>query len=403
MVKSCFFMPFIPEEPQEDNVKIFEKRQIVIWAFLLFLMLASVSFLIYISYQVMRKDSHGSSLSTGDAPILAPISKSITDLINNTDNHYFLFSAYSPKTNKYTLNKMFYNTFAREEVFSLFWQDSSLQPAFAFYRDRIAVFPDINKGYFISQNGKIVVSSTDFIPPDNHFSISPDNKYMFYFAYLSSIGTTSLTLRDIEKGKDIFRWPVSSSASQVCDFVGWSNDNTSVYCLLKNKTSVTLKSFDAISHTVKTIASKNNIVDATYQSKNLLAVTSTSVSLYNFENNEWKNIISAGTDAVFKNALLIPDGSGIIYTQHTNNKTSSEQKVYFVKMDGTEQREIVIGENGNVIAISPDSQLLLFESANVSSEKTRYYFISQINNASNEAVHLNEIPVSGSQFVSWSK
>jgi hypothetical protein len=218
------------------------------------------------------------------------------------------------------------------------------------------------------------------------------------------VGTTSLTLRDMEKGKDIFRWPVSSSASRVCDFAGWSGDGARAYCLVKNTGIATLKSFDAVSHAVNTIASKTGILDAAYylQSQSLLAVSRNTISIYNQAGGIWSNIVSAPEGSSFENAFLIPDGSGVIYTQHSND-TISDKKIYFAALDGSGQREIQSGGSARLVAVSPDSQMALCESFDKTAKFVEQYSIVRIDGASSADLHLNDAPVSGTQFIDWSK
>ncbi len=398
-------MPFVQETPENENYKNFQKRQIVVWVVLLFIVLVTVLFLFYISYQVVSEENQGSSLSTGSTSIVTPISKTTSESPVITDTRYILYGQYFPQDSKYYLNKIFYNTFNKQELFSFVWRDNSSQPSFAFLENAIAVFPDVNKGFLVSSEGKLVINPTDFIPPDSHFSISPDKKRMFYFTYLSSIGTTSLTLRDMEKEKDIVRWPVSSSASQLCDFVGWSSDNTKAFCLVKNNGTVTLKSFNTISHAVTTITSKKNIIDASYnlQQKNILSISRNVISLYNLQKNEWQDIVSVPLDSSFEKALLVPDGSGLVYVQHKNNAISTEKKTYFITLNGTGQREIQANGSEKLVAISSDSQMMLFESPDKASKSLQHYSIIYLNSDLGENSYLVDIPISGTQFISWSK
>ena len=399
------YMPFIQEVPQGENYEKLQKRQIVVWSFLIFMMLASVSALLYISYQVMQGKDKGGSLSASDAPVITPMSKTVKGSVLSRDDRYFLYGQFSPQESKYRLYKIYYGTFAKEEIFSFLWHDSSSQPSFAFYGNDIAVFPDVNKGFLISKEGKMVISPKDFIPPDAHFSISPDRKKMFYFTYLSSVGTTSLTLRDLEKGKDIFKWPVSSSASQICDFAGWSGDGTKAYCLAKSNGVATLKSFDAVSHAVNTVTSKRGIIDAAYhlQSQILLTVSRNTVSLYNQAGNAWKDVVSAPQDSSFENAFLIPDGSGVLYTQHRTNNIVSDKKIYFVALDGSGQREIQTSGSAQLVAVSPDSQMALFESFDKTTKFVEHYSVARIDGASGADLYLTGAPISGTQFIGWSK
>lgn len=399
------YMPFIQEVPQGENYEKLQRRQIVVWSFLIFMMLTSVSALLYISYQVMKGKDQGSSLSTGNAPIMTPISKIVSGSSIPSDNHYILYGQYSAQDSKYHLYKIFYRTFAKQEFFSFLWRDGSSQPSFAFYGNDIAVFPDVNKGFLVSPEGKMVIAPKDFIPPDSHFSISPDKKHMFYFTYLSSIGTTSLTLRDLEKGKDIFKWPVSSSASQVCDFAGWSDNDAKAYCLAKDKGVAMLKSFDAISHAVNTIVSKKGIADAAYypQLQSLLAVSGNTISIYNQTSGIWRNIVSAPVGSSFENAFLVPDGSGVVYTQHRTNNIVSDQKIYFIALDGSGRHEVLTNRSARLVSISPDSQTALFESFDKTAKFVEHYSIARIDGSSATDLYLTGAPVSGTQFIGWSK
>ena len=395
-------MPFVPVQSDDAMYDKFQKRQVLVWSFLIFMALVMTVFLLYISYQVMKTSNENGSASVGATSIVTPVSNLSASSVEPQNDNYLLYGEFAPEDKKYRIYKVFYANYAKEELFSFPWSDASSQPSFSRYGKDIAVFPDVNKGFLISREGD-VVPTNEFMPPDRHFSVSPDNKLMFYFNYLSSVGTTALTLRDVEKNKDVFFWPVSSPASQVCDFAGWSQDNAKAYCVSRKGGVASVKAFDAKSRTFSVILSQSGVADAKYypEKNMLLAATPDAVLAVDAATKERRTIAGMPPGFSPENVFLTPDGSRVLFTAASGAGASRETTIYSIAFDGSDKRTLTGEKNARLVSVAQNSKSVLFESMNDLKMLTRHYFIAAIDGSASVEAYAVNAGISIPQFIGW--
>ncbi len=391
-------MPFVPEQSHDAMYDKFKKRQVFVWSFLIFMTVIAVIFLLYISYQIMKSRNDGGS-SASITPLVTPLTRVPSSLEKPRDNNFLLYAQFAPEDARYKLYKVYYAAYAREEIFSFPWSDASSNPSFAPYGGAIAVFPDINKGFLISREGK-TISTNEFMPPDRYFSVSPDNKRMFYFKYLSSIGTTALTLRDMEKSRDVFSWPVSSPASQICDFAGWSADSTKAYCVSRKGDVAVVKAFDAQSRSFSVVLSQRGVADASYYpEKNMLLVASPdAVFIVDAVTKERRVLAAMEPGSAAENARLAPDGSRVLFTVARGDGASRGTEVYSVALDGSDKQAVTRGNNARLVSVAHNSKSIILESVDVSDKRIAHYIVAGIDGSAPVEVYSGD---SDTQFIGW--
>ena len=285
------------EHPYYQN---FQRKQIVIWSALLIIVLGVSGSLFYFSYYLFGGGENRAGVI--NQPIIkTPIAKcnprtqgaeqspydgnprtqgaeqSPYDGTNclsgglaqaaQMGKEYIVYGKFFSEEKRYKIFKAYHDFFSQEEIFSFPWQDGGSLSLADYPGNKITVFTDFNNGFLIDHNGK-VGGVAEFVPPYSDFTISPNGKKMFYFKHLSSFGTVALALRNLEKGVDVRVWPVSSSASEACDFVGWSEDSAISYCAAKKNNGIELKAFNSETHSYKTISLFDKAAGVKYYPEN---------------------------------------------------------------------------------------------------------------------------------------
>lgn len=398
----------MPQFSNEEHpyYQSFRNKQIIIWS-ALFLIVIGVSVpIFYLSYQfVANKESNA---GIANKPIVKQsTAKCDNCLLGETakaapqGKEYIIYGAFFKDEQRYKIFKTYHDYFSSGEIFSFSWQDTDTLPALAEYpNDKVAVFTGFNNGFLIDHAGKIG-GIGEFVPPYYDFTISPDGKKMFYFKHLSSLGTTALALRDMEKGVDLRVWPVSSPASGYCDFSGWSDDGKIAYCLAKKGNGIELKSLNSAKYSVKTLASFNNVNDAKYYSKQsfLVAASGDSIISLDLQTGDEKTIFSLPNGHVF-NVYFLPDDAKIVFTaSESDNKSFG---IYSVNIDGSNVKNIVSSKyNAFLISVSENYKELLYRGKNEENELEDYFIISADESESHHASLGVPSDIHDLQIVGW--
>lgn len=399
----CIIISMVLQEQSEVALQ-FKIKQIIIAVFLLLFVLTTTGFLLYFSYGLMKDGNSNENVMMGNSPIKMPVLNlsKIASLEKHSDQDHFLYGEFSAEDGKYKLYKVHYKEFSKEEIFSFLWSDTNSQPAIAVHQEHIAVFPTVGGGFFIHHDGRIA-EADEFIPPLRYFSISPDGKMMLYFKYLSSLGNPMLVLRDLIKNQDVHSWPLNSSASEICDFVGWSPDETEAYCLYKKNNTAKVKKFNIKTHQYSVIASADDVIDAKYYPEHsiFLIGAQDGVMMINTANNEKSRIVSAPENTTVKNVFLAPDGRRVLYTATLVGDIIYGDKIYSVNIDGNDQKELMKGQNANLISLSPNAKDILFESPDKNNHKIEHYFIADVISEHTAELYMTNVNMLDTQFIGW--
>lgn len=385
---------FFSEEQHPPEYHELKKRQSFVWVFLVLVVLMIGGILAFVAYGFM---SGGSGMVTTQTPVTvtpAPAKNGITSVATKKSvGTYFLTGELFASEKKFRIYKVYYPTFSKEEFFSIPWRNTAVSPAVAQYGEYIGVFSDPGAGIFIDKNGRVSsVNDGSFFPPYTHFSVSSDGKKMVYFRYLSSVGTTSLTVRDLEKNEDLYGWAVGSSASEPCEFRGWSTDGVKAYCVSVRRGTATLKTIDTNRYVIATVASVSGARSAEYypERTTLVVAGRDGIVLYDISKGT-KRIISDSPEAkAAMHAILAGDGKTIVFT--ANNI------VHVVDVETKDQRPV---HEGVLVSISPDSQRILFREEIDEVMAGDRYSMMLLDGGDYRNLHTVMNTVTLSQFLGW--
>lgn len=385
---------FSSEEQHPPEYHELKKRQGFVWVFLSLVILMIGGLLAFVMYGIM---GGGNAVTTTSTPITvtpAPAKNGTTSVTTKKSvGTYFLTGELFASEKKFRIYKVYYPTFSKEEFFSIPWRNTAITPAVAQYGEYIGVFSDPGTGIFIDKNGRVAsVNDGSFFPPYAHFSVSPDGKKMVYFRYLSSVGTTSLTVRDLEKNEDLYGWPVGSSASETCEFRGWSTDGSKAYCVSVRRGTATLKTIDINRYVIATVASVSGARSAEYYPDRTMLVVAgrDGISLSDISTGT-KRIMSSSTEAKEAiNAMLAGDGKAIVFT--ANNI------VHVFNMETGEQRPV---HEGVLVSISPDSRHILFREEIDEVMVGDHFSMMLLDGGDHQNLHTVMNTVTLSQFLGW--
>ena len=358
------------EHPYYQN---FQRKQIVIWSVLLVIVLGVSGSLFYFSYYLFGGGENRAGV-INQPTAKTPIAKCANCLSGGLaqaaqmGKEYIVYGKFFSEEKRYKIFKAYHDFFSQEEIFSFPWQDGDSLSLADYPGNKIAVFTDFNNGFLIDHNGK-VGGLAEFVPSYSDFTISPNGKKMFYFKHLSSFGTVALALRDLEKGMDVRVWPVSSAASEACDFVGWSEDSIIAYCAAKKNNGVELKAFNSGNHSYKTIALFDKAADVKYYPEQSLLIVAAENAIISF------NTKTARKDALLtlpktniRNAFLLPDISKIIFTAFGSD--GAYQGIYSSGVDGSGISKFSQQDGASLVSVSPDFKKALYKS------QTDYFIVN---------------------------
>jgi len=384
---------FSSEEQHPPEYHELKKRQGFIWVFLALVILMIGGILAFVAYGFI---SGGGSV-TGPASVVvtpAPIKNGTTSIVQKkSSGTYFLTGELFPGEKKFRIYKVYYPSFSKEEFFAVPWRNTTITPAVAQYGDYIAVFSDPGTGIFIGKDGKVAsVNDASFFPPYTYFSVSPNGKKMAYFRYLSSVGTTSLTVRDLEKNEDAYGWAVGSSASEPCEFRGWSSDGVKAYCISVRRGAATLKTIDVNRYVVATLASVSGARSAEYYADLDMFVVAGSggISLHEVSAGTKRIIADSPEAKAATNAMLTGNGKTVVFT--ANNM------VYTADVETGDQRSV---HEGVLVGITPDSRKILFKEKTVDMMAGDRYSMVLFDGGDYRNLHIVMSNVSLSQFLGW--
>ena len=358
------------EHPYYQN---FQRKQIVIWSVLLVIVFGASGSLFYFSYYLFGSGENRAGV-VNQPTAKKPIAKCANCLSGSLaqaaqmGKEYIVYGKFFSEEKRYKIFKAYHDFFSQEEIFSFPWQDGDSLSLADYPGNKIAVFTDFNNGFLIDHNGK-VGGLAEFVPSYSDFTISPNGKKMFYFKHLSSFGTVALALRDLEKGMDVRVWPVSSAASEACDFVGWSEDSIIAYCVAKKNNGVELKAFNSGNHSYKTIALFDKAADVKYYPEQSLLIAAAENAIISF------NTKTARKDALLtlpktniRNAFLLPDISKIIFTAFGSD--GAYQGIYSSGVDGSGISKFSRQDDASLVSVSPDFKKALYKS------QTNYFIVN---------------------------
>ena len=382
------------EHPYYQN---FQRKQIVIWSVLLVIVLGVSGSLFYFSYYLFGGGENRAGVinqPTAKTPIVKCANCLSGGLAQAAQmgKEYIVYGKFFSEEKRYKIFKAYHDFFSQEEIFSFPWQDGDSLSLANYSGNKITVFTDFNNGFLIDHNGK-VGGLAEFVPSYSDFTISPNGKKMFYFKHLSSFGTVALTLRDLEKGADVRVWPVSSAASEACDFVGWSEDSIIAYCAAKKNNGVELKAFNSGNHSHKTIALFDKAADVKYYPEQSLLVVAAENAIISF------NTKTARKDTLFtlpktkiRNAFLLPDISKIIFTAFGSD--GAYQGIYSSGVDGSDISKFAQQDGASLVSVSPDFKKALYKSQTD-------YFIVNTNGSGDTEFGINGDGAFDAQIVGW--
>ena len=385
----------IPIQEQSELSSQFKRKQIVIWGFLFLFILTTVGFIFYLAYRMMSEEGPGQAIGTNQSAIKIPVSsRSAAAKEAEYSGNYFLYGEFFPQDRKYKIFKVYYKESIREEIYSFLWSNPDKIPGLAVHEENIAIFQSADSALFINHNGKLAATN-DFTPPSEHFSVSPDGKKMFYFKFMSSLGNPMLILRDLEKDKDIYTWPLNSQASEVCDFSGWSADGEKTYCLGKKGNTTNLKIFNAQNPSYSIVKTIRDANDAKYYAERsiLLFAIKNKISIYNQNTKEEKLVFSAPDGSSVKNIFLTPDGLRVFYT--FNNR------IYSVNIDGSDNKNLLGERDAELVSLSTNSRDILFKMPGGDDNRLERYLAGDIEGKNILDLFAAGKQASGIQLIGW--
>ena len=382
-------MPF--ESAQSDpEYHSFQKRQSFLWIVLLGVVVLIAGVVFFVTYQFMRDGGSGTMPSAVVVPAMNAVSSSTQkDVVSRGD--YFLVSEASSTDKRLRIFKVYYAPFSKEEIFAIPWRGGAVAPAVAEYGENFAVFLDAGRSVLLTREGKSVPNSNSFfVPEDPHFSMSPDGKKMVYFKQFSSLGTKSLTIRDLEKNEDVFGWPLNSPASETCDFSGWSADGEKTYCTSVKNSKAVVKAFDVRRNSYAVSASFSGVRDARFYPAHALLVAVDKQSIFTFDSitKEKKDVLALAGETV-KSVFLAPDKSKIAFT--------AGGAMHAVGLDGSGRKEVTSAVT-RIFSLLPDGARALIEA---SDDGGPHYGIIGIDDKSHAELGGITPDITHIQFIGW--
>lgn len=400
-------MDFYKYQRLESSKKGLKSRQVLIWFFLLTVVLFIATVALYGVFIILgqqagplveQKKPQMQFITPAPADIITQENYPVGEmsLAGESSGIYFLYGVFASESSKYKIYKFDYDTRVAKEIFSFSWKDSKKVPSISQFGENIAIYLDVNNGFIIDVNGKIS-NHRAFAPPYSDFTVSDDGKKIFYFKYLSSIGSKSVVLRDLIKNEDIRIWSSGSEAARDCDFFGWDINNISAYCIYKDGGRHTLRAFNSVSLTYGDINSADSAVDVKVYSDlgYFLKTFASSLVVYNI--NEKKNIlnIKAKAGESFSYGFITPDGKKVLYGVKESVDGSTQEVARMANIDDSE--DVKIFENiKKIISISSDSKKILFERV-AEDSNVSHYAISNIDGSNQEDLHI----VGDIKFIGW--
>lgn len=369
----------------------FQKRQFFLWIALVVVVLLMVGGVFFIAYQFMR-DGWGSN--SAPSAVMMPAVDELSLIARgetSPEGDYFLIGETSFTDKRFRIFKVYYAPFSKEEIFAIPWSKSAAAPVVKEYGENLAVFLDSGRSILLTREGKMVpLANSFFVPHDPHFIISPDGKKMVYFKQFSSLGTMSLTIRDLETNEDIFGWPINSPASEVCDFSGWSADGEKVYCTNVKNGKATVKAFDVRRYSYAPVASFSGVRDARFYPVHALLVAADKQSIFTFdiatkEKKEALALFGESAESVF----LAPDKSKIAFV--------AGGAMHAVGFDGSSRKEVKSAVT-RIFSLLPDSTRALVEA---SEDGGPHYGIIGIDDKSHAELGGIAQDIMHIQFIGW--
>ena len=385
----------LPIQEQSELSSEFKRKQIIIWGFLFLFILTMVGFIFYLAYRMMSEGGPGQAIGTNQSAIKIPASsRSAAAKETEHSGDYFLYGEFFPQDRKYKIFKVYYRESIKEEIYSFLWNDPVKIPGLAVHGKNIAIFQSSDSALLINHSGKLAATN-EFTPSSEHFSASPDGKKMFYFKFMSSLGNPMLILRDLEKDKDIYTWPLNSRASEVCDFSGWSSDSEKTYCLGKSGSVASLKIFNAQNPSYSIVKTISDATDAKYYAKHsiLLFAVKNKISIYDQNTKEEKLVFSTPDGPSVKNIFLAPDGSRVFYT--LNNR------VYSVNIDGSDNKNLFGERDAELVSLSTNSRDILFKTPDGDDDRLERYLAGDIEGKNILDLFAAGKQASGIQLIGW--
>ena len=383
-------MPFqtVQSDPEYHS---FQKRQSFLWIALLGVVVLIAGVVFFVTYQFMRDDGANNNLAPA---VVVPAMNAVSAVAQGefvSRGDYFLISEASSTDKRLRIFKVYYAPFSKEEIFAIPWRGGAVTPAVAEYGENFAVFLDAGRSVLLTREGKSVPNSNSFfVPEDPHFSISPDGKKMVYFKQFSSLGTKSLTIRDLEKNEDVFGWPLNSPASETCDFSGWSADGEKTYCTsVKNRKAV-VKAFDVRRNSYAVVASFSGIRDARFYPAHALLVAADTQSIFIFDSatKEKKDVLALAGETV-ESVFLAPDKSKIAFT--------AGGAMHAIGLDGSGRKEVTSAVT-RIFSLLPDGARALIEA---SDDGGPHYGIIGIDDKSHVELGGITPDITHIQFIGW--
>ncbi len=383
-------MPFqsVQSDPEYHS---FQRRQSFLWVALLAVVLLIAGVMFFVAYQFMRGgDGRGAGMSSA---AVMPAVNALSSIVRGevvSQGDYFLIGEVSSTDKRFRIFKFYYAPFLKEEIFAIPWRESAAIPIVAEYGENLAVFLDFGRSMLLTPEGKTVpLSNSFFVPEDSHFSISPDGKKMVYFKQFSSLGTKSLTIRDLEKGEDVFAWPIHSPASESCDFNGWSADGEKAYCMSVKNGKAVVRAFDVRRYSYAAVASFSGVRDARFYPAHALLVAVDKQSIFTFDSatKQKKEVLALAGEPV-ESVFLTSDKSKIVF--------AAGDAVYAVGLDGSGRKEI--DHATRILSLLPDGTRALAEA---SEDGGSHYAVIGIYEKSHAELGGITKDIVHTQFIGW--
>jgi len=393
----------IPTQEQSELSSQFKKKQILIWGFLFLFILATTGSIFYLAYRIMKEKGSGQAVEVKQSAIRIPVSsKPSVSPEEKPNGNYFIYGEFSSQDKKYKIFNVHYRESIKEEMYSFPWNDSDKIPGLAAHDERVAIFPSAESAFLIRHDGKLAITN-EFIPPSKYFTVSPDGKKMFYFKFMSSLGNPMLILRDLEKDVDIYTWPLNSPASEVCDFSGWSADGAKAYCLTRQGSVASLKTFDAQKRSYAMAKTVRDAADAKYYPEHsvLLSAVNNKISSYNLNTGEENTVAVTPENTAIKNVFLAPDGSLVFYTLITINNGAYKNRVYSVNINGSDNKNLLGEADAELVSLSTNSRDILFKTPDIGDGRLERYLVGDFEGKNILDLFSADKQTPGIQFIGW--
>lgn len=384
-------MSFQPAQSDPEYHISLQRRQSFLWVVLLAVVLVIAGIVFFIAYQFISSENGGSGsvVSPATTPAGTAVSSTVRGEVFSQGDH-FLMSEVSLTDKRFRIFKIYHEPFSKEEIFALPWRDTARAPVVVRYKEDLAVFLDSGQSILLTPTGKTVpLSNSLFVPEDSHFSISPDGKKMVYFKQFSSLGTKSLTVRDLEKNEDVFGWPINSPASEACDFNGWSADGEKTYCTSIKNGRVVVRVFDVRRYSYATVASFSGVRDARFYPEHGLLVAADKQGIFTFDSitKEKREVLALANEPA-QSVFLTPDKAKIVFF--------ADDDVFVMGLDGSDKKEIDYASR--ILSLLPDGTRALVE---VLEDGGAHYAIIGIDEHSHRELSGITKDTVHAQFIGW--